>query len=342
MKNKLTAALLTIILVIAAAGCAASAPASGQDTQGALLVQDQANIATMGEEYVPVLMYGYFFALYHANLLQHAMMTGQASDMEAFWNLEQDGLTVRQLLLDRSMESAKEYSWFYRLGFALGITESEEQAEIAQEQIALLLEQLEGGEEEFIETYRMTPEQMREAMRRVNVAVGYITEVREAIEVTEEAIREAQDADPDPQVTVRHVLIGVNDDMSEDERAAATALAQEILERINGGEAISELAVRYSEDPGVVENQGEYTFGRGVMVHEFEEWAFDSVPGDTGIVLTHFGYHVMQRMDLDTSRLEEQARTRIFEENHQYIYDLIDSDNWVYDHELINAFIASI
>jgi len=361
MKNKLIAVLLAVMLVISAAGCATPLPEDlpedlPQPAQDVPLaqdsnwpVQDQANIATRGEEYVPVIIYAYFFALYQANLQHHAMMTGQ-TDLEAFWGMEQDGVTIRQMLVDEAMRAAKEYTAFYRLGFAQGITESDEQAKHSDEQIAILLEQAEEDEDRFIETYRLTPEQLREAMRRVNVAAGYVAQSLEDIAATDEALREAYDADPDAfdQVTVRHVLIGVNDEMTEDERAAATALAYEILERINGGEAIGELAAQYSEDPGSADADGEYTFGVGMMVTEFEQWAFAATPGDTGVVLTQFGYHVMQLMsrtdfeDLDPSDLDEQARAIIFQENHQGIYDLIDEDDWVFDYELLDAFIASI
>ena len=359
MKNKLMAVLLIIVLVLAAAGCATPtppedtpppAPPPGPVSDSVWPVQNLTNVATLGEEYVPFVLYAYFFTLYHLNLEQNAMMTGHGGNMEAFWNLEQDGMTIKQLLLNESMRAAKEFSGFYRMAVAQGITEREEDAESAEEQIAILLEQMGGDQEMFAQTYRLSPEQMREAMRRVNVASAYLDQALGAIVVTEEALREIYDANPDAfdEVTVRHVLIDVRDITDDDERAEATALAEEILERINAGEEIGELAAIYSDDPGSRYSDGEYTFGMGVMVPEFEAWAFSASPGDTGIVLTQFGYHVMQLIsrtsfeDLDTSVLEDAARDIIFEEEHHELYDLMASDDWVYDHDLLDLFAATV
>ena len=364
MKNKLTAVLLAIILVLAATGCASNTPPDPEVAFAELdpdiiepnllptqwhPIPDGANIATLGEEYVPAILYAYFFTVYHLNLQQNAIMTGQP-DLEAFWNLEQDGVTIRQLLLDESMNAAKEQSSFYRLGASLGMTETDEEAKSAEEQIAALLEQMDGNVERFTQTYRLTPEQMREVMRRVAIAGHYLMQTMADIEVPEQALRETYDADPDAfdQVTVRHVLIDIREITDDAERAEATALAESILERVNAGEEIGELAAQYSDDLGSRDTDGEYTFGMGAMVPEFEQWAFAAAPGDTGKVLTQFGYHIMLLMDrtdfeeLETSAIEQQARVNIFEEMHQDLFERAGSDDWVYDYELLDKFAASV
>jgi len=343
MKSKLTAVLLVIVLMFASAGCATATP-----PPDAWSVSDQANIATLGEEYIPAILYAYFFALYHQHLLQNAMMQGR--NMETFWDTEENGVPIRQWLMDESIRAAIEYNGFYRLGNAQGLTETEEAGKASEDQIANLLERLNDDRDAFIRTYRITPEQMREAMRMINVAVSYLSTASEAIIVPEEAIREIYERNPDAfhEVTVRHVLIDVREITDERERAAATTLAESILERVNDGEPIGELAAQYSDDPGSRDTDGEYTFGMGMMVPEFEQWAFAAQPGDTGIVLTSFGYHVMQLMsrtefeDIDTSALENQVRTDIFEENHRDIHERIYSDAWVFDDELVSKFAASI
>ena len=351
MKSKLTAVLLVIVLVFVAAGCDTNV--TTLDVNGAWVVQDQTIIATLDDEYVPATLYAYFFALYHQHMMQNALAQGH--DLETFWNLEHDGVIIRQWLMDQTMRAAIEYSGLYRRARAQGMGESEQAAQAADAQVAALLEQLDGDLDTFTQTYRITPEQMREAMRKVSIATHYIFAASEAIVVPEQALREVYDADPESfaEVTVRHVLIDVREITDDDERAAATALAESILERINDGEPISELAARYSDDPGSIgrpgEADGEYTFGLGMMVPEFEEWAFAAQPGDTGIVLTMFGYHVMQLMeahttfeDADMSAIEAQLRSEIFEENHRDLYELINSGDWVLDYNLIGRFAATI
>lgn len=99
-------------------------------------------------------------------------------------------------------------------------------------------------------------------------------------------------------VTVTHILLSTLDNngvtLSADKKAEAKKKADELLARINAGEDIKALAEKNSDDPGVRENKGEYTFGKGMMVREFEDWAFSQSVGETGIVETVYGYHVMK------------------------------------------------
>ena len=347
MKRKLTAMLLVIVLVFVAAGC--NGNVTTLENEGSWVVEDHTNIATLGDEYVPAVTYAYFFALYHQHMMHNATMQGH--DLETFWDLDQDGIPLRQWLIDETMRAAIEYTGFYRLARAQGMGESDEAAEAAENQIANLLEQMEDDRDLFIRTYRITPEQMREVMRKVSIATHYIFAASDAIVVPEQALRDVFNANPEAfaEVTVRHVLIDTRGITDENERAEATALAESILERVNAGEPIGELAAYYSDDPGSRYSDGEYTFGRGVMVPEFEQWAFDAQPGDTGIVLTDFGYHIMQLMDahttfesVDMSEVEEQLRSEIFAEHHQDLLELMDSDDWVLNAELLGKFVATI
>ena len=110
-------------------------------------------------------------------------------------------------------------------------------------------------------------------------------------------------------VDVRHILItpegGTADETgaivySEEEWAACEAKAQEILDAWLAGEATEDsfaaLANEHSTDPGSNTNGGLYEdVYMGQMVEPFEAWCFDEtrVVGDTGLVKTTYGYHVM-------------------------------------------------
>lgn len=85
-------------------------------------------------------------------------------------------------------------------------------------------------------------------------------------------------------VNVRHILVS-------DE-----ATANDVLARFNAGEAFADLAAEYSTDTGSASNGGLYeNVYIGQMVKPFEDWCFDASrqAGDTGIVQTDYGYHVM-------------------------------------------------
>lgn len=103
-------------------------------------------------------------------------------------------------------------------------------------------------------------------------------------------------------VTARHILVVTTDEMgaplSEDVKAEKLELANSLLDRIKAGEDIGVLAAEYSEDPGSANNNGEYTFGRGEMVPEFEAAAFDNEDGAIWAepVETSYGYHIGQTL----------------------------------------------
>jgi len=112
-----------------------------------------------------------------------------------------------------------------------------------------------------------------------------------------------------PLVDVRHILVlpkgGTTGEdgkttYSEEEWEACRQEAEGILKEWQEGLAdeafFAELANERSEDPGSNTTGGLYTFVyEGQMVTEFNDWCFDESrqTGDTGLVRTSYGYHVM-------------------------------------------------
>lgn len=113
---------------------------------------------------------------------------------------------------------------------------------------------------------------------------------------------------------VRHILIqpqgGETDESgtttySEDEWATALSEAEKILNQWKEGEATEEsfaaLANTYSADGGSNTTGGLYEDIHidSSYVPEFKNWAIDASrkPGDTGIVQTTYGYHIMYFVD---------------------------------------------
>ena len=108
---------------------------------------------------------------------------------------------------------------------------------------------------------------------------------------------------------VRHILVsfegGTTDEYgsttySDEEKAAAMTAAQQILTEWKAGEAteasFAGLAAEKSSDTGSTANGGLYEdIYPGQMVSAFEDWCFDDSrkAGDTGVVETEYGCHVM-------------------------------------------------
>ena len=109
---------------------------------------------------------------------------------------------------------------------------------------------------------------------------------------------------------VRHILVSVeggteNEDgtvtYSEEDWNTALAEAERILQEWKDGEATEEsfaqLAASYTDDTASAPSGGLYTdlSIEASYVEPFLDWATDSTrqPGDTGIVQTEYGYHIM-------------------------------------------------
>jgi peptidyl-prolyl cis-trans isomerase D len=97
------------------------------------------------------------------------------------------------------------------------------------------------------------------------------------------------------QARARHILIKVAPGADAKTDAAAKAKAESILKQIQGGANFAELAKKDSDDPGSKDSGGELGFAqRGRMVPEFDNAIFTQKIGDTKIVKTQFGYHIVQ------------------------------------------------
>jgi len=115
------------------------------------------------------------------------------------------------------------------------------------------------------------------------------------------------------QARARHILIKVEAGADAKTDAAAKAKAESILKQIQGGANFAELAKKYSDDPGSKDQGGELGFAqRGRMVPEFDKAIFSQKIGDTEIVKTQYGYHIVQveeRQAAHTQSLNEVLPT---------------------------------
>ena len=95
------------------------------------------------------------------------------------------------------------------------------------------------------------------------------------------------------QVRASHILLQT---AGKDE-AAVQKQAEELLKRAQAGEDFAALAKQYSEDEGSKVNGGDLNFfGRGQMVPEFEQAAFNAQPDTVvpNVVKSQFGFHIIK------------------------------------------------
>ncbi len=115
------------------------------------------------------------------------------------------------------------------------------------------------------------------------------------------------------QAKSRHILISVPEGADAKTDAAAKAKAESVLKQLQAGGSWTELAKKYSDDPGSKDQGGELGFAqRGKMVPEFDKAIFTQKIGDIDIVKSSFGYHIMQveeRQSAHTQPLSEVQAT---------------------------------
>jgi parvulin-like peptidyl-prolyl isomerase len=102
-------------------------------------------------------------------------------------------------------------------------------------------------------------------------------------------------------VKARHILIPFTGSASADEEVTQTeeqakTLADSILNVIRATPSkFPELVIEYTADKGSVNNEGRYDwFVYNAMVTEFRDFCFENGTGDTGVVKTAFGFHIIE------------------------------------------------
>lgn len=228
-----------------------------------------------------------------------------------------DELITRELLLGEAEKKEIELS-------------EEEKQEIFEEQLMQMEREYGVTEQQILEDLQQmginSLEEYKEMFFDANEEIFILgklkDEVVEDIDIKEEELRDYYedhkvDYEQEEQVKASHILV-------EDEEKA-----QDIMDKIDEGEDFQELALEYSTDPGSAERGGDLGFfGRGRMVPEFEEVAFDLEVGEISEpVESQFGYHIIKVTD------EKEAQLTPFEEvrdeiERDILWDLED-DAWV-------------
>ena len=94
------------------------------------------------------------------------------------------------------------------------------------------------------------------------------------------------------QAWVRHILISIDATRTEEE---AKIKSDEIIADIEANDNFVANVTEHSEDPGSIENGGEYKwFPEGRMVPEFNDASFNGAIGQIQLVKTTFGFHIIE------------------------------------------------
>jgi peptidyl-prolyl cis-trans isomerase D len=150
--------------------------------------------------------------------------------------------------------------------------------------------------------------------RVVRYGLVDVTQIRQTVQISDDELKaqyqqDIQQYQVPNRVHVQHVLfmtVGKTDAEVEEIRKQA----QDVLKQARSGKDFSELAKKYSEDPGSKDKGGDLGWiVQGQTVPEFQNAAFTLDKGKiSDLVKTQYGFHIIKVLD------KEIAHTKPFEE----------------------------
>ena len=167
-----------------------------------------------------------------------------------------------------------------------------------------------GGKEKFhstLESRKLDVEFIKKDMIKTATISKYLEQtLADSAKVTEQEILAKYQKDK--TATVRHILLKTTGN-SDSAKMVVRKKMEDILAEAKSGKDFSELAKKYSDDPGSKNTGGLYEdFKRGKMVPPFEDAAFNVPIGEiSDIVETQYGYHILKVLNRkkDTEPLEK-------------------------------------
>ncbi len=140
-------------------------------------------------------------------------------------------------------------------------------------------------------------------MRQMAIQELIKTQVEANIIITDEEKKAYYDSHPEiskqpENVRASHILIKVDQNADEAQKAEARKKIEEIEKKLKKGENFADVAKELSECPSASKGGDLGYFTRGRMVKPFEDAAFALKPGEiSSIVETQFGYHLIKSIE---------------------------------------------
>ena len=178
------------------------------------------------------------------------------------------------------------------------------------------------GYEALLKQGTMTEEQLVDSLSAEILYTKLLEKMAAKSEISEDEIADFYEANKKlynlpEMVHARHILLKVANTEPEQKVEEVRKKAMSILEEAKKpGANFEELAKKYSEGPSQKQNGDLGFFGRGRMVKDFEDLAFNSpLKTAVGPVKTDFGFHIVYVEEKKPAHLAEipEVRERIVE-----------------------------
>lgn len=255
-----------------------------------------------------------------------AQMEGTELSSEEDWQTNEiEGKKAIELAREKALETAVNNVAYIEVGKALGIKMSSEDKKNIEENKKRFVTQM-GSEEnykQFLKTQGIDDGFIKMLCESMFYSSELTEKIKEEAPVTDEEIS-AYFAENEADLNVRyrhakHILIltknmTTGEEFSEQDSENARLKAEELLKRVRSGEDFDALAEEFSEDPGLAGNPNGYVFGDGEMMEEFENGTDELAVGETGLVKSSIGYHIILRLPLEESDIKDRTEELILAE----------------------------
>jgi foldase protein PrsA len=293
---KVLIASLAVAAVVGAAGYALRDKIMG-------MVDKTSYVATVGKQKITEDQYRYFLISSKNSIEQNAGVQNDA-DRKKLWESKVGEQSAEEVAKQQALDTSKTFTILLSKAKAANYKLESGEIKSANEQLDNYVASLgEGaaGAKAFEAEFGMTLDKVKAVNLQLSLVQKYYADQMKNTTATDEEIKKFYDENVQAfqQVTVKHVLFmtidqATNQPLPQDKQDESKKKAEDVLAKIKAGTNIADMAKQYSEDPGSKDNGGEYTFGRGEMVKEFEDWSFNAKVGDVGVVKTDYGYHVIR------------------------------------------------
>lgn len=265
-------------------------------------------VGTVGDEKIYTSEFKYYLNLDKTQREEEAGIADKSdAEKKKFWNSKEGDIVRKQEIIDTTFKNLSELKTFL-------LAAKKDKVELPKQDIDNIAKSVDDfiktegngnrdeAEKAMMEKNGVTLAEYQRMYEEYTLAYfNYSTTYPYKIEISDSDIKKEFESNKENynKVVVKHVLVSTKDsatqqDLPEDKIAQKKKLAEEILEKAKSGEDFEGLVKEYSEDQGSKESGGEYTFGKGEMVSEFEKWSFSAKEGDMGMVQSSFGFHIMK------------------------------------------------
>jgi len=306
-------------------------------------------VATVGD--TPITMSEFDF--YLTSVKQQLEGTELSSD-EDWQTKDINGKKAIEVAKEQALDIAAKNAAYKMIYEKMGKTITEEDKKSIKETKDSIVSQYEqsGGYDAFLTQANITDEFIDMLCESMFCSEQLYNEYTAGREVTEDEINAFYDENYDTYYSsyrrAKHVLIltkdmDTNEEYSEEKKAEAKKKADEIYARAKNGENFDSLVSQYSEDPGSQTQPEGYTFTDGEMVQEFQDCVDSLAPGEIGFVESSYGYHIIQRLEVDKSYFNEDVKARILSNGFdEYIEQKMDEYGIIVEEkEAINDALSS-